>query len=854
MFWRKKRSIEDLSEEIESHLAHEADQIRDTRSSADPEGAARRGFGNVTAAKEAWYEYMHWRFFDHLTRDLRQAVRQTRSRPGFSAVVILTLALGIGANSAIFSIVQAVLLRPLPYRDPSRLAMLFSGDPARELREGRVSLLNFADWKSQNRSFEDMTVFNGQTFLLGTDGFPERMRSARVPANFWTLVGVEPALGRVFTLEEEKHADRVAVLSHQLWQQQFGGSQEALGANLLMDGRNYIVIGVMPSTFQFPFPDTKVWEPITAHPYWSTRDRQSPRSSSVWLVLGRIKLGVTSAQAQEEMNVIARRLQGEYPGNEMPASIPVVPLDIQATGKFRLSLWLLFGSVFVILLIACINVANLLLARGSVREREFALRRALGAGRLRLAAQILTETLVLAACGGLVGLSLASSATEAIKVFGPAGIPRLAEARIDWHVILFTAAISVFTALFASLWPVFGCSRTQAGSRQWTSVSTRRVRDLLVAGEFALALVLVTAAGLLIHSFMRLRTVELGFRPDHLLTMRIDLHVGKTNDGQAAYFEEAIRRVGSLPGVRSAAAITGFLTTDPEDEVEVEGRPPQQPGPCEDLIAGPYFETAGIPLVKGRVFSDQDRRNSLPVAIINETMARAYWPGADPIGKRFRFRATTPWLTVTGVTGDMRRHGIEYQVKPQVFRPHRQGSENMMDVIVRTSSEPSTLAGAIQREIQTIDKTVAKFRIATVDHELGEQTGERRFDTFLIGSFAFAALFLSAIGIYGLLHHLVAQRTNEIGVRMALGARPGAVMALVLRQGLTLALIGTAVGLLGALSISPLLSKLLYGVTPTDPLTFGSSALILLAVAALACWVPSRRAARIDPMRALRQD
>jgi predicted permease len=364
----------------------------------------------------------------------------------------------------------------------------------------------------------------------------------------------------------------------------------------------------------------------------------------------------------------------------------------------------------------------------------------------------------------------------------------------------------------------------------------------------------VTAAGLLIHSFLRLRAVELGFRPDHLLTMRVDLHVGKSSDQQAAYFEEAIRRVESLPGVRSAAAITGFLRTDPEDSVEIEGRPSQQPGPCEDMIAGPYFETAGIPLRKGRVFSDQDRRSSLPVAIINETMARAYWPGADPIGKRFRFRASTPWLMVVGVTGDMRRQGIERQIAPQVFRPHRQGSEDMMDVIVRTSSEPSAMAAAIRSKIQTIDRTVAKFRIATVDYELGEQTGERRFDTFLLGSFAFAALFLSAIGIYGLLHHLVVQRTNEIGVRMALGAGPGTVMALVLRQGLTLALIGTAAGVLGALTVSRVLSKLLYGVSPTDPIAFGSSALLLLGVAGMACWVPSRRAARIDPMLALRQD
>jgi predicted permease len=349
------------------------------------------------------------------------------------------------------------------------------------------------------------------------------------------------------------------------------------------------------------------------------------------------------------------------------------------------------------LLIACINVAGLLLARGTVREREFSIRRALGAGRLRIAGQVLTETLVLSMCGGLLGLALASSGAAAIQAFGPSDIPRLAEARIDWVVILFTAGVTVFTALLASVWPAFESGKTRLGSRQWTSASTRHAGDLLVIGEFALALILVASATLLIHSFLRLRAVELGFRPDHLLAMRVDLHVGKTNDQQAAYFEEAIQRADAIPGVRSAAAVTGFLRTDPEDSVQIEGHALQHPGPCEDLISGPFFETAGIPLRRGRVFSDRDRRGTTPVAIINDTMARTYWPGADPIGKRFRFRESLPWLTVVGVTGDMRRQGIERQIAPQVFRPHRQGEEDMMDIVVRTNSEPLSVAPVIQK-------------------------------------------------------------------------------------------------------------------------------------------------------------
>jgi predicted permease len=853
MFRRKKRSLEDFQAEIESHLKLEADEIRDATPAVDADSAAQRTFGNVATVQEQWYESDRWMLFEHLGRELRHGVRQIKRRPGFSLFVILTLAIGMGANSTIFSVVEAVLLRPLPYWDPGRLAMLFSGDPARELHEGRVSLLNFADWKARSHSFESMTAYIGQTFMLQTGDAPERMRSARVSADFWPLLGVKPLLGRVFTAEEEYRGDRLAVLSYALWQQQFGGSKEALGRNLLMDDRTYTVIGVMPPGFRFPFADAKVWEPVTAHPYW-TRARKAPRSDSPWLVLGRLKHGVAWWRAQQEMNDIARNLRAQFPGVDMPVTIPVVPLDIQTTGKFRFSLWLLLGSVFLILLIACINVSGLLLAGGSARQREFALRRALGAGRFRIAAQVVTETLVLAACGGLVGLLLAVLGCAAVQAFGPGDIPRLGETRVDWSVVLFTAGISVFTALAASLWPALQSGRTRVASREWTPVSARHTGDLLVAGQFALALVLMISATLLVRSFLRLRAVDAGFRPDHLLSMRIDLHVGKTDDQQAAYFEAAMRRADAIPGVLSAGAITGFLRTDPEDSVQLEGHPPQHPGPCEDWIAGQFFQTAGVPLRKGRLFSDRDRRGAPPVAVINESMARAYWPGEDPIGKRFRFRESTPWITVVGVTGDMRRQGIDQQAAPQVFLPHRQGSQDMMDVIVRTAVEPAAIAHTVQGEVQAVDKSVARFRIATVTQELEDQTGERRFDTSLVSGFALVALLLSAIGIYVLLHYMVVQRTNEIGVRMALGATPGAVAALLVRHGLTLTIIGAGIGLVGAWSVSRLLSKLLYGVAPTDPETFGISLLLLILVAGLACWIPARRAAHIDPVKALRLD
>ncbi len=856
MFWRRKRSLMDLAAEIESHVAHEADQVQERgRAREDAEAAARRAFGNVTAVEEAFYQNGRWRVWDQFTRDLRHALRLFWRRPGFSAVVVLTLALGIGANTAIFSVVHAVLLRPLPYRDPGRLMMLWSRDAAHGVEEGRVSLLNFADWKKRSHTFEDMTFFIGQTFLLGNkDGPPERMRSARVTSNFFPMLGVAPMLGRAFTAEEERRGESVVVLSYGLWQRRFGGAGQVLGSDLVMDKRKARIIGVMPASFQYPFADTQVWEPVTAHPYWATRDRTGPRSSSNWYALGRIRPGATPAQAQAEMSAIAQQLAREYPESKNLPDIGVVPLEAQTTGRVQRPLFVLFGAVFLMLLIACMNVANLLLARGSARGREFSLRRALGAGRGQLAAQLLTESLVLSAVGGALGLALGGALLRALIAFGPREIPRLGEARIDPQVLMFTLSLSILAAIVSGLWPAMRDGTMRSGSRQWSTVADRGVRNLLVIGEFAIALILLAGAGLMVESFVRLSRVAPGFRPEKLLVMRIDLHVGRTAAQYVAYFKEAIERVESLPGVRSAGAISGFLRSDPENAVEIEGRAPQQPGPCEDAVEGPVFETAGIPLKRGRLFSDGDGSGSPAVAIVNEAMARAYWPDEDAVGKRFRFPGvgSNAWITVVGVVGDMHRQGLEKQVAPQVFRPMAQETDDMLDVIVRTSADPQALTAAVRNEIQGMDKGVAKFEVTTVERQLGEQTAERRFQTSLIGLFSLVALLLSAVGIYGLMHYFVAQRANEIGVRMALGARYGNVVALVLRQGLTPAGAGIAVGVCGALAVTHLLASLLYGTAPTDPVTFGMAAAILLGVAAVACWIPARRAARIDPMTALR--
>ena len=858
MFWRRKRSLEDFDDEIKAHLAMEADELRQRNGlSIDSEGQARQAFGNITAIKEAFYEFGRVRRWDQLSRDVRHALRLFRRRPGFSAAVTFTLATGIGSTLAVFSIINAVLLRPLAYAQPDRLAVLWTEDPAHGLFENRVSLLNFADWKERNHSFENMTAFIGQTFLLSNgDGTRQRMRSARVDERFFPLVGVQPLLGRVFSADEEKRGDPVIVISHRMWLDRFAGSAAALESDLIMDGRKSRIIGVMPASFRYPFPDTEVWQPVTSHPYWASRDHSAPRSASNWYALARLKPGVSWTQAQSDMSGIARRLKLEYPESQNNPDIRVLPLKEQTSGRLRLPLAVLFSSVSLMLLIACLNVANLLLARGSAREQEFCMRRALGASRSALTQQLLTESLVLSATGALLGLFLAVAALKALVALGPREIPRLGEARIDGTAILFTIGLAMLSALVSGLWPALRSGVSPARSREWTTVSRRSVHHALVIGEFAIALVLLAGAGLLVRSFVRLERVDPGFRPDHLLMMRIDLHVGRNNAQQIAYFQQVIERLNRLPGVGSAAAVDGFLESDPEDAVEVKGHEPQQPGPSDDVISGPFFQTAGIPLLRGRYFSYADRAGSLPVAMINDKMAKLYWPNQDPVGKQFRFsaRPASPWLTIVGVTGDMRRQGLERVPIPQVFRPDEQDSEDMLEIIVRTLEDPGPMAEVVRRQIQSLDKTVANFDVHTVEQQLNEQTRQRRFQTSLISLFSLVSLLLSALGVYSLMQYLVTQRHHEIGVRMALGADRKSVLTLVLRQGLGLAVAGIAIGIGCAFELTHALASLLYGVTPRDPFTFVIAPLVLLGTSALACWLPAHQATRIDPVLALRQD
>ena len=693
---------------------------------------------------------------------------------------------------------------------------------------------------------------------------PERLQVGVVSPEYFDVLGVQPIEGRLFTpADDHLDSEPVLLLSEPYWRRAFNGDRGLIGRTLSLNDTAHRVVGILPSLPAYPDAND-VYMPTMACPFRREAEASPSRNARMSVLFGALKPSVSVDAARRDIAMVAASMASAHPDDY--AMTPgfgagVSPLEAKVAGPAQ-PLVLLFGIVLAVLAIVCANVGSLTLARLLGRDREIAMRVKLGASRGRLVRQFVTESVLLSTAGGALGLCGVATSLSLIRTAAARFSPRAVEIALHPAVVAFAAAAALVAGLTSGVVPalVLGRRGEWRQPAQRTGAARRRhaftAREVLVGAQVGLTVVLLLTAGVMLRSVARLEQVDPGFRPEKLLVMRIDLHVGRTTDQQIAYFRDAIERVEALPGVRSAGAIEGFLRSDPEDTVIIEGRTPQHPGPCQDAITGRYFETAGIPLKKGRYFTDIDRRGSLPVAIVNETMARSYWPGEDPIGKRFRFSNSdaSPWLTVVGVTGDMHRQGLEKPVAPQAFLPHAQQTDDMMEVIVRTSADPQTMAAVVQSEIQSMDKSVARFAVATVEQQLAEQTAGRRFQTSLIGLFSVVALLLAAIGIYGLMHYLVVQRTNEIGVRMALGARAVNVLVLVLRQGLTLAALGIVVGILGALGLTHLLSSLLYGTTPTDPLTFASAPTILLAVAALACWIPARRAARIDPMLALRQD
>ncbi len=805
---------------------------------------------------------------DSLRKDIRFAVRILWRSPSFSGVALLALVLGIGANTAIFSVVNAVLLRPMPFRDANRLVMVWETSP----HTGKNNVgnpQNLADWQKRNRSFEKMAAYVPfqQTISLTGDGTPEEVPANYATRDFFSILGVHPFLGRDFLPEEDVSGDKnnVALISEGLWRRRYGADPGIVGKKLIVRGTPTMVVGVLPASFRFPDVKADIWELIHL-------DSQAPRRGRFLSPIARLKPGVSISQAQAEMNIIAAQLAQEYPAFDTKWGASVIPLRENFTGELRTPLLVLLGAVGLVLLIACANVANLMLMRSSVRQREMAIRTSLGAGRARIIRQLLVESTILGSLGGLLGLLFAVWAKDGLLAMLPddMSVAKVNSVTIDYNVLAFTVVASLGTGLLFGLLPALRASRPdlsdtlkEGGRAVSASLSRNRMRAALVAGEMAVALMLLIGAGLLIKSFVRLENVAPGFQPDRILSMRIGLaskryaNLQQTSTGLA----EIIRRIEQVPGVASVGSIqwpplsglgsaTGFWPVD---------RPVPKPGdePVTDvsIVTPGYFATMRIPLVKGRLFGERDRAGAPQATIVSQSLAKQQFPGKDPIGQRLfvQWGRGTPY-EIVGVVGDVKHEGLDKDAKPMVYFPDAQEPNGGGTLVIRTGVDPMKLAPTIGQVVHAYDKDQAIADIQPLDVFLTKSVARPRFQSVLLASFAALALLLAAIGIFGVMSYSVAQRSHEIGIRVALGAQRDQVLRLVVGQGLVLALIGTAAGLAGAFALTRYLRSLLFNVSPTDAWIFIAVPLVLCAVALGASYFPARRATNIDPMEALRYE
>ncbi|MBV9613190.1 MAG: ABC transporter permease [Acidobacteriaceae bacterium] len=808
--------------------------------------------------------------------DFRGALRAMRQAPAFFSLVIGILALGIAASVSLFSLVDGVLLRPLPYRDVQRLVMLttYATKPPHD-SNGSVSYNDFLQFQVRTKSFADLAVTfrTGWSRVTLTGGSePVILQGSFVSPNVFALFGRVPILGRTFTAEENRRAERVVVIGEALWARNFGSSPQAIGQDLEMGHVRWRIIGVMPADFQVPFLDTEVWAPLLSHPGWNETADVNPRERPFWDVMARLKPGISLATAQAEVNSIWSGLRAAAPEFHTN-DIRVVPLREHFTGRVQRPISILFAAVALLLLIACANVANLLLARAAQRQRELAIRTALGAGHGRLLQQSVAEALTLCSIAGSVGVAAAVAFVPLLKALSPADIPLLNTVTLDGRGLLFASAVSLGLGLVLGILPFSRVAHNRlneslnaAGRSATEGRRTRSLKALLVTGEFALAMVLLTGAGLLIRSFVEVLNVNLGFRPENVLTVRIGLP-GATPEAQTLQiYTEIMQRISALPGVRAVGGVGSLFSLDETRSHAlrlVEGHAPEPKSTWKPLVwtqvAGDYFQAMGIPLLRGRLFDTRDTPNSPPVAVVNETLARRYWPGQDPVGKHvkgFDPRGQhDDWLTIVGVVKDTRTGGLEKQPFSQIYELQAQRtSEHLGSLVVRTAGNPASLAASVRAVIHSVNRHAAVPAISSMELLLDQQKMQRRFQTWLIGVFSGLALALAALGVFATMHYSVAARTREIGIRVAVGATAADIARLVLGSGTRMAFTGIAAGAFAAMWSTNLIAGMLYKVRPGDPFTFAAAALVLLVVALLASFLPAHRASRVDPIAALRQE
>ena len=808
--------------------------------------------------------------------DFRYALRSYRQAPAFFSLVIGILALGIGISVSVFSLVDGVLVRPLPYPDPHRLVALttYASRPPFD-SNGSLSYNDFEELKNRNNSFSDIAVTyrTGWSRITLTGGLePIGVQGAFISPNLFAMFGRSPILGRTFTAEENRKTERVIVISQALWAERFGSSPQVLGQDLEIGHALWRVIGVMPADFQVPFLKTQVWLPVLSHPGWNETEDANPREHPFWDVFARLKPGVSLASAQAQVDSIWTGLRSASPEFHIN-DLRVVPLREHFAGKVQRPLFILFCAVAFLLLIACANVANLLLARAAQREHEIAVRSALGAGRGRIFRQLVTEALTFSCIAGIIGTAAAVLFVPLLKSWAPADIPFLQTVQLDERGLLFALGLSMVLGFLLAIAPVSRVSRSivraSLGVSARGTAETRRSRqskNVLVVAEFALAMVLLTGAGLLIRSFVAVLDVDLGFRPEHVLTVQMGLP-GNTPPAQTVpIYRDIMQRISALPGVSAVGGAGNLFFLDEQRNHAlrlVEGHPPEPKAAWKPLVwtqvAGDYFRAMSIPLIRGRSFNDHDRPDSPPVVIVNQSLARRYWPGEDPIGKQIKGfdprGLHDDWLTVIGVVKDTRSGGLERAPFSQIYELQSQRSiEQLGSLVIRSAADPARLSAAVRMLIHRINGDVTVSAITTMEALVDQQTTHRRFQTWLISVFSAAALILAALGIFALMHYSVAARTSEIGLRMAIGANPGDIARLVVESSTRLAITGIIVGGVAALWSAKIISGLLYAVKWYDPLSLGGAALLLLAVALLASYVPGYRASRIDPMTALRQE